>query len=508
MNRQQRLLILLGLIGVAILFLLPTIFYGTFTRSWVSKPIALGLDLSGGAHLVYQVQTDEAVKSVIQNTALGVRADLREQKIPVTRARVTDDGLLEVTLLSDRMLDQAKARIAQNFKDFTFVNQTNDSGLVQIRFSLGTSRIADIKSQSVEHAIETLRNRVDQFGVAEPLLQRVGVDRILLQMPGVTDLESVKKVVGKVAKLEFRLVPISATAQDTISLKNRTGEAVKVEDLAVMTGDAVSDAQFGMMNGQMEVNLSLTPEGTNTFRRITTDNVGRQLAIILDGVVYSSPRINEPIPGGHAQISGSFTREEARELMIVLRAGALPAPLKSVEERTVGPTLGKESIRKGVTSIIIGFVLIIGFMVFYYRKAGMVAVGTLFLNLILLVACLAAFGATLTLPGLAGLALTIGMAVDSNVLIFERIRDELHLGAGRDAAVDAGFRKALTAITDANVTHFISSALLYYFGTGSIRGFAVTLALGIATTLFCATFATRLVFDYLPLRSQRDPISI
>jgi preprotein translocase subunit SecD len=287
-------------------------------------------------------------------------------------------------------------------------------------------------------------------------------------------------------------------------LKDQQGQPYTVEDPALMTGDAVDDARVDFdQNGQVEVSLRMTSAGADDFSRITSENVGRQLAIVLDGVVYSAPVIRSAITGGQASISGSFTTEEARRLKIVLKAGALPAPLEVLEERTVGPTLGFESVKKGLVAMAIGFVGIALFMVSYYAKSGLVAVFTLLLNAFLMIACLSLFGATLTLPGLAGLALTIGMAVDSNVIIFELIRDEIRNGVSRDLAVHTGFDKAFGAILDSNITTLLAGGILYYFGTGPIRGFAVTLSVGIATTLFCAVFVARLCFDYFELRGKK-----
>lgn len=498
---QKRIIIFLAVLAVAVAFLLPTILREKFTIQWVSKPISLGLDLSGGVHILYEVQAREAVVGRLQSTANSIRADLRNEKIAVTKSRISEKNQLELTLLGEGLVDKAKKKIEEN-KDLTFIEKKTDNERPVLVYGINDQRIIRIEDEAVNQAVETLRNRVDQFGVSEPLIQRVGEKRILLQMPGVSDIEQVKSMVGKVAKLEFRLVPRGEGGESSIALKNREGNPVRVEDQVLMTGDAVDDARAETLNGQIEVLLSLTTDGGRAFSRLTTENVSRNLAIVLDGVVYSSPEIREPITGGSASISGGFTYEEASLLAKILRAGALPASLKILEERTVGPTLGKESIQKGILAITVGFASIIVFMLYYYRKAGMVAVGNLLLNLIYLMALLSAFGATLTLPGLAGLALTIGMAVDSNVIIFERIRDELRLGATRDAAVVAGFDKALSAIIDSNVTTLLAGLLLYYFGTGPIRGFAVTLCIGIATTIYCATVVSRLAFDYFSLRSK------
>ena len=271
-----------------------------------------------------------------------------------------------------------------------------------------------------------------------------------------------------------------------------------------MTGDVIKDARpsFDGTTAQPEIALTFTSEGGRTFYRITSDNVGKKLAIILDNIVYSAPVIRDAISGGSASISG-VSMEEAKQLSLILKAGALPASLTILEERTVGPSLGRESINKGIMAITVGFVAVIFFMIFYYRKCGVIAVYSLGLNLLLILALLSAFGATLTLPGLAGLALTIGMAVDSNIIIFERIRDELLKGASRDVAVEAGFAKAFSAIIDSNLTTLLTGIVLFYFGTGPVRGFAVTLTIGVLTTLYCATFASRLAFTIFELKDKK-----
>lgn len=505
---KKRLVIFFGVLVIALLFLAPTVFREEMKgMNWLSKPISLGLDLSGGVYLVYEVQTKEAVKSRLQQLGNSIKANLTTKKIPVLRPRVNDLNQIEVPLVSDLSLENAKKTIDEEFREISFVSKSDEAGKIKLVYGISEQQAEKIEHDSVTQAIETLRTRVDQFGVAEPLIQRGGDKRIILQMPGVSDIESVKRVVGNVAKLEFRLVATSASKEGSVSMKNRDGGTISVEDQALMTGDAVASASVVPQPGQVEVVLKLTSDGGKTFRRITSENVGRQLAIILDGEVRSAPVINETIGGGEANIHGRFSMEEARELAVVLRAGALPAPLKSVEERTVGPSLGQESIQKGVLAMLIGFVGIMLFMVIYYAKSGWMAVGTLVLNVILVLAMLSFFGATLTLPGLAGLALTVGMAVDANVLIFERIRDELRNGVTRDAAVVGGFHKAWSAIVDANVTHLLSGLILYYFGTGPVRGFAVMLCIGIITTLYCATFVAQLAFDFFQFKG-RNGLSI
>jgi len=503
---QQRSIVFVAVVALSVLSLLPTILRDNFTQKWFTRPMALGLDISGGVHLVYGVKSSEAVTSRLQALLAGLRSDLRGKKIAVAQSTVSGDNSLQITLLSDASLEAAKSTIQDKAPELSLVSTEMDGSRPRLRYQLGEMAAKKIETDAIEQAVETLRNRVDQFGVSEPLIQRSGEDRIILQMPGVSDINAVKKVVGSVAKLEFRLVPGPNTPQGvgTVTFKNKEGQPVVVEDQALMTGDAVADARVDFdQQGQVEVSLRLSSLGQQTFARITSENVGRQLAIILDAVVYSAPVIRDAITGGQASISGGFTMDEARQLKVVLKAGALPAPLTVLEERTVGPTLGLESVKKGVVAMGIGFVAIALFMMVYYAKSGVVAVVTLILNAIIMMACLSFFGATLTLPGLAGLALTIGMAVDSNVIIFERIRDEIRNGAGRDVAVSSGFDKAFGAIFDANVTTLLAGVLLYYFGTGAIRGFAVTLSIGVITTVFCAVFVARLFFDYFELKGKQ-----
>jgi preprotein translocase subunit SecD len=502
-NIKYRLIVLVTVVLFGVLLLVPTFFKEGVGKSWpLSKPLALGLDLSGGVHLVYEVLTNEAIKSNLQSKATGIKNALIKQKIATLRSRALDNKSLEVVVLNDNVAERAKTFIEQDYKDISFISKEKDGDRVKLIYGISDAQAAKIESLSIDQAVETLRNRVDQFGVSEPLIQKSGENKILLQMPGVSNVEKVKSIVGSVAKLEFRLLPVS---QDSPSaqLKEKDGTPVNVEEEILISGDAVDTARVNIYEGKVVVGLTFTPDGSKTFRQITTDNVGRNLAIILDGVVYSSPRINEPIPGGSASIEGQFSVEEATKLAIVLRSGALPAPLKVAEERTVGPTLGQESIRNGILSILFGFVAIMIFMMVYYKKSGFIAVITLLINLFLLVAALSLFGATLTLPGLAGLALTLGIAVDSNVIIFERIRDELRNGMSGSGAIAQGFDKAFSAIFDMNLTGLVTGIILYIFGTGPVRGFAVTLSLGVLTTLFAATFAAKLFFDIIDVKTSK-----
>ena len=356
-------------------------------------------------------------------------------------------------------------------------------------------------------ALEIVRNRIDQFGVREPLIQRQGTDHILVQLPGITDRERALKLIGQTALLKFQLVAESPRLLDQALdgqapagfalAEDEAGTPYLLETDGALTGGILSDAyvEAGEL-GLPEVSFRLNREGARAFGRLTGANINRRLAIVLDGVVQSAPVIQSRITDA-GRITGQFTREEAHDLAIVLRAGALPAPIVIEEERTVGPTLGRDSIRAGVTATVVGGILIIAFMAGYYLLAGLVAIGALVLNLLLILGGLGYFQATLTLPGIAGMILTLGMAVDANVLIYERIREELRAGRPLSLAIDAGYEKAFSAILDSNLTTLIAAVFLYWFGTGPIRGFATTLSIGIIASMFTAIFVTRLVFDFL-----------
>jgi preprotein translocase subunit SecD len=383
-----------------------------------------------------------------------------------------------------------------------------------------------IKKMAVDQAVETITNRVDQFGVAEPDIRPQGRDRILVQLPGVEDPKRAIDIIGKTARLEFKLVDEENSLEEALKGNIPAGDEILYEiageagaqrripyllkKRAVLTGEYLTDArvQIDSQYSEPYVSLSFDSRGARLFEQITGANIKKRLAIVLDNTVYSAPVIQDRIPGGRAQITGRFTMEEARDLAIVLRAGALPAPVKIIEERTVGPSLGKDSIEKGLKSMLIGGLIVIVFMVIYYKFAGILANFALFLNIIFIAAGLAFFGATLTLPGIAGVILTIGMAVDANVLVFERIREELRLGKTPRAAVDGRYSKALVTILDANITTLIAALVLFQFGTGPVKGFAVTLSIGIVASLFTAVFVTRLIFDYLLIERGMRKVSI
>jgi preprotein translocase subunit SecD len=401
-------------------------------------------------------------------------------------------------------------------------------GIWRIVLVLDSKQAEQIKKNAVDQALETIRNRIDQFGVSEPEITLQGTDRILIQLPGVKDPQRAKSLIGRTALLEFKLVDeegdLEAALKGNIpegdiilyqrSVDPKTGGVKKIpyllKEKTLMTGEVLKDARVALDSQFHEPYIALEFDdiGAKLFEQITGANVKKRLAIILDDNVYSAPVIQERIAGGRAQITGRFTTDEANELAIVLRAGALPAPVKIIEERTVGPSLGQDSIRQGIVSILISAALIVLFMIFYYRVSGVVADIALILNVILVFAVLSLLRATLTLPGIAGLVLSVGMAVDANILIHERIKEELRWGKTIRAAIDQGYHRAFTTIIDSNLTTVIAALFLYQFGTGPVRGFAVTLFWGIVANIFTAVFITRWVFDYLTLKVKIKKLSI
>lgn len=373
------------------------------------------------------------------------------------------------------------------------------------------------RTEAMGRALEIIRNRVDQFGVAEPLIARQGDRWIVVQLPGIAEPQRALDLIGRTALLEFRLVseapmpgPDEEASEGTEVLEDRQGSRYLVETEAPLTGASLRNARV-QMSGEFNrpvIGFNLKSEAADTFSRLTGNNVGRRLAIVLDDVVQSAPEIRERIPGGEGIIQGNFTMETARDLAIILRAGALPAPVRIIENRTIGPSLGRDSIRAGLTAMVLGFSLVLIFMIIYYRTAGIIADVALLLNILLLLGVMAYFHFTLTLPGIAGIILIIGMAVDANVLIFERIREELALGKTPRVAIDAGYGKAVTTILDANITTLIAAVFLFQFGTGPVKGFAVTLFIGITASMFTAIVVTRTIFEVTALDRQVKEIRI
>ncbi|MGH7390954.1 MAG: protein translocase subunit SecD [Candidatus Rokuibacteriota bacterium] len=511
-------------IGLIVLVVAASIWYLYPPR----KTINLGLDLQGGIHLVLGVEADKAIAAQTDRVAEDIKAALERKGIGVTRIAREGDAAIVVQLATPQAWNDALTAVAEFGQ--TFERRDEDQAAGRFRLVLSPAEIDRLRDLAVRQAVETIRNRVDQFGVAEPTITRQGQDRVLIQLPGVQDPERAKGLIGKTALLEFKLLDERTSVDDALAgrlpeasevlYQRRVDKETKqerrtpyvVQKRTLLTGAELNRAEVQAdpnSVGSWQVSIEFNATGARVFGDVTEQNVGRHLAIILDGNVYSAPRINERIPGGRAVITGQFTVEDARDLAIVLRAGALPAPVTILEERTVGPSLGADSIRQGLIAIAASAALVFVFMLVYYRLSGLIADVALGLNLLILMACMAAFGATLTLPGIAGIALTIGMAVDTNILIFERIREELRVGKTPRAAIDSGFSRAFRTIIDTHVTVLVTAAILYNFGTGPVKGFAVSLFVGLTASLFTAVFFTRLLFDLVYMgRRKLQAISI
>jgi len=480
-----------------------------------SQPISLGLDLRGGIHLVLEVQTNKAVENHVDALIEQLRRDAREKEIATRDWKREGTNALAFTVVGDGKAAEMQQLLADSYPQL--IPATAPSG--GLAYNLTEAEVDSIKELAVEQALETIRNRVDEFGVAEPTIQRSGTDGILIQLPGIQDPARAKSLIGKTAQLEFLML---AEDPDAPGVKRMVGteadpvtRAVReipytLEPTVLMTGEIISDARHrpGEMGEAPYVAVTLTSPGATLFERITGENVGRRMAIVLDGKVQSAPVIQDRIGGGRAVITGSFTLDEARDLALVLRAGALPAPVVIAEERTVGPSLGRDSIEAGTRSFMVGGVIVILSMILYYRMAGAVADLSLVINVVLLLGILAAFRGTLTLPGIAGVVLTMGMAVDANVLINERIREEIRRGQTSHAALDSGYSNALPAILDSNVTTFLAGLIMFQFGSGPVKGFALTLCIGILTTMYTAVFCSRVFHELLVARNPKAPISI
>ncbi len=514
----------LAVIVTAIIYLLPSI----NPNWWPRKKINLGLDLQGGMHLVLEVDTIKAVEGNVERLAQEMRSLLRKKQIRQRSLERTQGTNISIKIPEKENLDKFEALLDKEFKELRLISQSTENDITTVVLGLPDKESNHIEKMATQQALETIRNRIDQFGVSEPDIRLQGEKRILIQLPGIQDPQRAKDLIGKTALLEFKLLDetfdINAALKGTIPSGReilyqviddpKTGRTERKPYLlnkrTLLTGAYLTDArvQIDSQYNEPYVSLSFDKKGGRIFAKITGENVKKRLAIVLDNKVYSAPVIQEKITGGQARITGNFTTDEANDLAIALRAGALPAPVNILEERTVGPSLGSDSIHKGLISMCIGGVLVILFMVVYYKGAGLIANFALILNIILIAAGLAGFQATLTLPGIAGIILTIGMAVDANVLIFERIREELKLGKTPRAAAEAGYERATLTILDANVTTLIAALVLFQFGTGPVKGFAVTLSLGVVASLFTALILTRLIFDYLLTNRKVKRLSI
>jgi len=518
-----RALLIIGLTLWAVMYLVPSLMVA-LPEWWPSflpsRKIHLGLDLRGGTHLLLNVDLEKAIENAVDQNAEDLRRVLREGNVTGVEIQRVGQSL-RLRAATQEAKNAAEKILSEQFPILTRTGAPQPAE-GEIAVVLDRREVQRLREYALEQSLETIRNRIDQFGVAEPTVQRQGSQEILVQLPGIQDPARAKDLIGKTALLEFKLVAEdnkAPGADGTVVLQGQeveplSGQAHKVpytlERKTLMTGDVVADARVRPptnVEGPY-VELILNDRGARLFEKITGENVGRRLAIILDNTVYSAPVIREKIGGGRASITGSFDIKEARDLAIVLRAGALPAPVTIAEERTVGPSLGKDSINQGVLSFVVGGSLVIIFMAIYYKVAGVLADLAVVLNILYLLAALSAFEATLTLPGIAGIVLTIGMAVDANVLINERMREEVRLGKSPRAAVEAGYERALPAILDSNITTFLSGLILFQFGSGPVKGFAVTLCLGIISSVFTAVVGTRVVYDYLLAKRRLVALSV
>ncbi|MET4384703.1 preprotein translocase subunit SecD [Bradyrhizobium sp. F1.4.3] len=480
--------------------------------AWAQRRLVLGLDLQGGSYLLLEVDSNYVKKEKLDQVRDDVRRALREAKIGYT-GLVTRGDTVEVRV-KDTDLQPALTKLrdlaqpiggllgsgSQRDLDVT------DAGGGLIRLALSQPAMIERMRRTIEQSIQIVERRVNELGTVEPVIQRQGTDRILVQVPGLQDPTHLKELLGKTAKMEFRMVDTSVPPDqaqrgglppESELLMSTSSPKVPyvVKKQVLVSGGELTDAQTGFDQRTNEpiVSFRFNSTGARKFAQATQENVGLPFAIVLDNEVISAPVIREPITGGQGQISGNFTVQSANDLAVLLRAGALPAPLTVVEERTVGPGLGQDSIEKGELAAYVGSILVIVFMLLTYRLFGVFANIAVAINVAMIFGLLSLLNATLTLPGIAGIVLTVGIAVDSNVLIYERIREELRGGRNAISAIDAGFKRALATILDSNITTFIAAAVLFYIGTGPVRGFAVTLGIGIITTVFTAFTLTRLI---------------
>lgn len=467
------------------------------TKAWF-HPVTLGLDLQGGSYLLMQVDTNALLKEQLESLAAVVRPALRENKIFAKVA--IEDGLLQVKLVNASQVTEARDLIRKQEAMALDINA--EGGLLKIGYS--EKAVAEMTAQAVDQSLEIVRRRIDEMGTKEPLIQKQGADRIVIQLPGVQDPSEIKALMGKTAKMTFHLVDETTTPQaaqmgklpaDSMLMTGDETGYIVLKRASVVGGGELEDARqsFGDM-GEPAVSFKFKKSGANKFAKATSENIGKRLAIVLDGRVISAPVINSAITGGNGVITGNFTVQSANDLALLLRSGALPAPLTVVEERVVGPGLGEDSIKAGTTACLIGLVAVLVFMLFVYGWMGIVADLTLITNGVLLLAALSVLNATLTLPGLAGIALTVGMAVDANILILERMKEEMMHGVTVPAEVlKRGFAGSFSAILDGQLTTLFAALFLFWLGSGPVRGFGVTLGLGLASSLFAAIFVNKLI---------------
>ena len=487
----------------------------------LSKNVNLGLDLQGGSYLLLEVDIEPVIKQNLQNKLISLRKSLKNKKIKYKNLKLKNETInFKITeneikifedffLHKDNLINIYYNQYKSYEMDYSITELDSTENLVTITYS--KFGLIEIKNSALDHSLEIVRRRIDEVGTKDPTIIKRGVDRILIELPGLDDPNRIKNLLGKTANLSFRLVSEEEDNFGSELLFFEDGiSQLNVNKRVVMSGENLDNARpsFDNQNNETVVNFTLDRVGAKKFGRVTTNNVGKRLAIILDNKIISAPQIREPILGGNGQISGNFTFQSATDFALLLRSGALPAPLNIIEERTVGPDLGEDSIKAGAISLVIGFLLVIAYMLFKYKVLGIIANFALIVNLILLIGILTILEATLTLPGIAGIILTVGMAVDANVLIFERIKEEKKTEKSNIHAFDMGYKKAQSAILDANITTLISAIILFFLGSGPVKGFAVTLGIGILTTLFCAYFFGRHLTSFYVMKNKDKQIVI
>ena len=503
---------------IYIIFILISLFcflnLQDFDDPIIDKKVNLGLDLQGGSYLLLEINSDPLIKEKIQSKVIPLKKLLKENNLKYSNFEINEKNL--IFNIDD--IDKFKILFFSKKDNFLnpYINKYNSYELdfilleknkIKILFSKYGQLV--INNSALKQSIEIVRRRIDDVGTKEPTILQRGDKRILVELPGLKDPKRIKNLLGKTAQLNFRLV--SDNEEFGIEkMVSETGENLNISKRIVMSGENLIDSQPTINNqtNQPTVSFTLDRLGAQKFGRTTTDNVGKRLAIVLDGKIISAPSINEPITSGSGVISGNFSFQEATDLSLLLRSGALPTPLLIVEERTVGPDLGEDSIRSGIISLVVGFFLVIFFMFYKYKVFGLIANTALISNLVMLIGVLTILEATLTLPGIAGIILTVGMAVDANVLIFERIKEELKTEKSIIHAFDVGYSKAKITVLDANITTLIAAVILFAFGSGPVKGFAITLGIGIVTTLFSAYFLARHLTSLVILNKKEGEVNI
>ena len=480
----------------------------------IDKKVNLGLDLQGGSYLLLEINSDPLIKERIQSKVIPLKKYLKDNNLKYSKFKINDNNLIFFTNNIDKFKtiffskkDNSLNPYIDKYNSFELDLEILENDKVKVYYS--KYGLLTINNSALKQSIEIVRRRIDDVGTKEPTILQRGEKRILVELPGLKDPERIKNLLGKTAQLNFRLVKENEEFGVEKMLSER-GEELNVSKRVVMSGENLIDAQpnFSNQSNQPSVSFTLDRVGAQKFGRTTSDNVGKRLAIVLDKKIISAPAINEAITSGNGVITGNFSFQEATDLALLLRSGALPTPLIIVEERTVGPDLGKDSIKSGITSLLIGFILVIFFMFYKYKIFGLIANLALIANLTMLVGVLTILEATLTLPGIAGIILTVGMAVDANVLIFERIKEELKTEKSIIHAFDIGYSKAKITVLDANITTLIAATILFIFGSGPVKGFAITLGIGIITTLFSAYFLARHLTSIIVLNKKEGKINL